>query len=194
MAAVDAVVVGAGNRGRFVFGGYALANPDRLRIAALAEPDDEKREGMAGEHGIPPAKALSRLEGVVRGGSPGAPGDRRHRRHPARGARPGGIRPGLPRAAGEAHRTDSRRVRAGRRRRRGGAADAPDRSCAPLHALLSARPRDHRERCPRRARLPRPPGARGLLAHDPLFRAREVPQLASSPLPSSSPSPATIST
>jgi predicted dehydrogenase len=54
MAAVDAVVVGAGNRGRFVFGGYALANPDRLRIAALAEPDDEKREGMAREHGIPP--------------------------------------------------------------------------------------------------------------------------------------------
>jgi predicted dehydrogenase len=53
MAGVDAVVVGAGNRGCFVFGGYALANPDRLRIAALAEPDDEKREGMAREHAIP---------------------------------------------------------------------------------------------------------------------------------------------
>jgi predicted dehydrogenase len=53
MAAVDAVVVGAGNRGCFVFGGYALANPDRLRVAALAEPDDEKREWMAREHGIP---------------------------------------------------------------------------------------------------------------------------------------------
>jgi len=51
--AVDAVVVGAGNRGRFVFGGYALAKPDRLRITALAEPDDEKREEMAREHGIP---------------------------------------------------------------------------------------------------------------------------------------------
>jgi len=53
MAPVDAVMVGAGNRGRFVFGGYALANPDRLRVVALAEPDDEKREGMAREHGIP---------------------------------------------------------------------------------------------------------------------------------------------
>jgi predicted dehydrogenase len=53
MAGVDAVVVGAGNRGCFVFGGYALANPDRLRIAALAEPDDERREGMAREHAIP---------------------------------------------------------------------------------------------------------------------------------------------
>ena len=53
MAPVDAVIVGAGNRGRFVFGGYALANPDRLRVVALAEPDDEKREGMAREHGIP---------------------------------------------------------------------------------------------------------------------------------------------
>ncbi len=53
MAAVDAVIVGAGERGRFVFGEYALAHPDRLRVAALAEPDDEKREGMAREHGIP---------------------------------------------------------------------------------------------------------------------------------------------
>jgi predicted dehydrogenase len=58
MAAVDAVVVGAGNRGRFVFGGYALANPNRLRIAALAEPDDEKREGMAHEHGITPGRCF----------------------------------------------------------------------------------------------------------------------------------------
>ncbi|GAG46242.1 unnamed protein product, partial [marine sediment metagenome] len=41
MAPVDAVIVGAGNRGRFVFGGYALASPDRLRVVALAEPDDE---------------------------------------------------------------------------------------------------------------------------------------------------------
>jgi predicted dehydrogenase len=58
MAAVDAVLVGAGNRGRFVFGGYALANPDRLRIAALAEPDAEKREEMAREHGIPEQKCF----------------------------------------------------------------------------------------------------------------------------------------
>ena len=56
MAAVDAVLLGAGNRGRFVFGGYALANPERLHIAALAEPDDEKREEMAREHGIPPER------------------------------------------------------------------------------------------------------------------------------------------
>jgi predicted dehydrogenase len=53
MSAVDAVLVGAGNRGRFVFGAYALDKPERLRIVALAEPDDEKREQMAREHGIP---------------------------------------------------------------------------------------------------------------------------------------------
>ena len=58
MAPVDAVIVGAGNRGRFVFGGYALANPDRLRVVALAEPDDEKREEMAREHGIPPERCF----------------------------------------------------------------------------------------------------------------------------------------
>jgi predicted dehydrogenase len=56
MAPVDAVLLGAGNRGRLVFGGYALANPDRLRIVALAEPEDEKRELTAEEHGIPREK------------------------------------------------------------------------------------------------------------------------------------------
>ena len=69
MPAVDAVVVGAGNRGRFVFGGYALANPDRLRIAALAEPraiEEAERhytEGLAlaRELGLRPLEARCHL-------------------------------------------------------------------------------------------------------------------------------------
>jgi predicted dehydrogenase len=53
MAAVEAVLIGAGNRGRYVFGRYALRRPERLRIVAVAEPDAERRSVFAGEHAIP---------------------------------------------------------------------------------------------------------------------------------------------
>lgn len=52
MAAVEAVVVGAGLRGGEVYGRYALAHPDRLRVVALAEPDAGRREIMARAHGL----------------------------------------------------------------------------------------------------------------------------------------------
>ena len=58
MAAVAAVVIGGGNRGRFTYGAYALAHPDRLRVVALAEPHDERRSAMAVEHGLAPGRAL----------------------------------------------------------------------------------------------------------------------------------------
>ena len=50
--AVEAVLVGGGNRGRFTYGGYALRHPDRLRIVALAEPVADRREAVAAEHGL----------------------------------------------------------------------------------------------------------------------------------------------
>ncbi|UCE87311.1 MAG: Gfo/Idh/MocA family oxidoreductase, partial [Deltaproteobacteria bacterium] len=53
MSVLDAVVVGAGNRGRFTYGGYARQHPSRLRIVALAEPHEARRAAMSEEHGIP---------------------------------------------------------------------------------------------------------------------------------------------
>jgi hypothetical protein len=35
---VEAVVIGAGLRGRDTYGAYALDNPDQLRVVAVAEP------------------------------------------------------------------------------------------------------------------------------------------------------------
>jgi predicted dehydrogenase len=49
---VDAVLVGAGNRGRYTYGAWALAHPDRLRIVAVAEPEAERRRAFAGQHGL----------------------------------------------------------------------------------------------------------------------------------------------
>jgi len=53
MPPVEAVLVGAGNRGRSVFGRFALREPGRLRITAVAEPDAGRREAFAAEHAIP---------------------------------------------------------------------------------------------------------------------------------------------
>jgi predicted dehydrogenase len=50
---VKIVLIGAGNRGRGVFGQYALNNPHRAQFVAVVEPDDEKRNAFAAEHKIP---------------------------------------------------------------------------------------------------------------------------------------------
>ncbi len=50
--AVTAVVVGAGLRGAEVFGRFALAHPERLKVVALAEPDAVRAKAMAEAHGL----------------------------------------------------------------------------------------------------------------------------------------------
>jgi predicted dehydrogenase len=47
---VEAVLIGAGNRGRYTYGAWALAHPDRLRIVAVAEPDAERLRTFAEQH------------------------------------------------------------------------------------------------------------------------------------------------
>ena len=51
---IRAVVVGAGNRGLLVYAGWARANPERLRVVAVAEPDERRRAKVARDHEIPP--------------------------------------------------------------------------------------------------------------------------------------------
>jgi predicted dehydrogenase len=53
MTPVDAVLIGAGNRGRYTYGGYARRRPERLRLVAVADPVAERREALAHEHGLP---------------------------------------------------------------------------------------------------------------------------------------------
>jgi predicted dehydrogenase len=50
---VTAVLLGAGSRGYFSYGPYALAHPDELKIVAVAEPHPVRRERFASAHGIP---------------------------------------------------------------------------------------------------------------------------------------------
>ena len=46
----SAVMVGAGQRGYFTFGAYAVANPDHLRFAAVVDPDPQRRARFRSAH------------------------------------------------------------------------------------------------------------------------------------------------
>jgi predicted dehydrogenase len=52
-APIEAVMLGAGNRGLFAYGPQALRRPHEIRFTAVAEPDEGRRRRFAVEHGIP---------------------------------------------------------------------------------------------------------------------------------------------
>jgi predicted dehydrogenase len=59
MSRIDVVLIGAGNRGRAVFGAYARRHPERMRIVALAEPVEERRHATAAEHALPAERVFA---------------------------------------------------------------------------------------------------------------------------------------
>lgn len=54
MKTITAVLLGAGSRGRYIYGPYAEKFPNELKIIAVAEPDDERRKRFADIHQIAP--------------------------------------------------------------------------------------------------------------------------------------------
>ena len=52
MKSLAVALIGAGNRGRYVFGRFAQRHPERMRIAALAEPREDRRRATAAEHAL----------------------------------------------------------------------------------------------------------------------------------------------
>lgn len=69
--AVRAVVIGAGDRGN-VYGRYALAHPDQLRIVAVAEPRAERRAAFAQAHGLAAAHCYDSWEPLLAAEQAGA--------------------------------------------------------------------------------------------------------------------------
>ena len=51
-APIRMALIGAGNRGRGIFGAYAKQMPHRAVFVAVAEPDEARRAAFAQEHGI----------------------------------------------------------------------------------------------------------------------------------------------
>lgn len=65
MRQITAVLMGAGARGRFVYGAYANKYPDEFKIVAVAEPDEERRKLAADEHGLLPHQVFESWEQVL---------------------------------------------------------------------------------------------------------------------------------
>ena len=49
---IETILIGAGNRGREVYGNFIAAHPELFRMVAVAEPLQERREMLARQHGI----------------------------------------------------------------------------------------------------------------------------------------------
>ncbi len=62
---LDVVVLGAGARGTFSYGQYALDHPDQVRVVAVAEPDEAKRARFARLHNLPPDRCFGRWDELV---------------------------------------------------------------------------------------------------------------------------------
>ena len=52
MKPIRIALLGAGNRGRYVYAEYAKQRPNEMKIVAVAEPDDAKRAAIVEEHAI----------------------------------------------------------------------------------------------------------------------------------------------
>jgi len=62
MKPVTAILLGAGSRGTYIFGGYAAKYPLHLKFVAVAEPNEEKRAIFAAAHGISPEQCFATWE------------------------------------------------------------------------------------------------------------------------------------
>ena len=62
---IEALMIGAGGRGMYAYGPYALAHPDEIRMVAVAEPDDDRRARFAVLHGIPPERQFKTWQDAV---------------------------------------------------------------------------------------------------------------------------------
>ncbi|HXX48642.1 MAG TPA: Gfo/Idh/MocA family oxidoreductase [Myxococcota bacterium] len=59
MNPIRAALIGAGNRGQQVFGRFALRFPEKLEIAAIAEPRAERRAATAADHRLGPGRVFA---------------------------------------------------------------------------------------------------------------------------------------
>lgn len=59
MQPIELALLGAGGRGTFAYGRYALAHPHRARFVAVAEPNLERRQRFAREHGLAPERCFA---------------------------------------------------------------------------------------------------------------------------------------
>ncbi len=62
---LEAVLIGAGQRGADSYAPYALLHPDQLRFVAVAEPLAARRSRFAAQHNIPPERQFDSWEALL---------------------------------------------------------------------------------------------------------------------------------
>ena len=62
---IQAILIGAGQRGSEAYATYALHHPEELRFVAVAEPIAERRENFASQHDIPPENVYNTWEPLL---------------------------------------------------------------------------------------------------------------------------------
>ena len=63
---IKAVLMGAGGRGFFAFGGYATKNPEDLKFIAVAEPDEYRRNRFGDVHNISSENRFNTWEDLLK--------------------------------------------------------------------------------------------------------------------------------
>ncbi len=63
---ITAVVIGAGNRGKDVYGRYALIYPDKITVVAVAEPNKIRRDEFATQHNLEPDMIFETWEDLLK--------------------------------------------------------------------------------------------------------------------------------
>ncbi len=64
MAAIDAIIIGAGSRG-LAYGRFAAEHPDDLKIVGFAEPDPIRRQRFLSEHDIAPEMVFANWQSLL---------------------------------------------------------------------------------------------------------------------------------
>jgi predicted dehydrogenase len=59
---IEAVLIGAGNRGYYAYGPYALQHPDEISFTAIVEPHEQRRRRFAQAHDVPPERQFRSWE------------------------------------------------------------------------------------------------------------------------------------
>lgn len=67
MKTTTAILVGAGDRGARAYASYALDHPNEMKIVAVAEPNDERRDKIRKQHAIPGENCFTSWEEVLAG-------------------------------------------------------------------------------------------------------------------------------
>ncbi|WP_127588321.1 Gfo/Idh/MocA family protein [Paenibacillus koleovorans] len=62
---IEAVLIGAGERGMVSYASYALKKPHELKFVAVAEPNEERRQRFAKLHGIAPERQFASWEALL---------------------------------------------------------------------------------------------------------------------------------